>query len=286
MNILKYMAFIKTVEYGSFTKAAEKLSYSQSGISRMINDLEKEWNLSLLERDRSGVRLTSEGERLLPFAQSLCEEYGRLQSQVEELHGCKTGIIRIGTISSAAIHWLPNIIKQFRIDYPHIEYELLLGDYSEIESWIKEGRVDCGILKKPTLPEFETINLKSDRLLAVLPKGHPLNVYDKIPLQKLCAEPFLLLEKNGQSEISAILKEQKIIPNVKFTTWEDFSIMAMVESGLGVSILPELILQRTPYRLSIKELDIPFCRTLVLAMRGKDKLSLAAKRFLNYLDYR
>ena len=144
MNILKYMAFIKTVEYGSFTKAGELLNYSQSGISRMINDLEKEWNITLLERNRSGVKLTSDGSRLLPYAQSLCDEYQKLQMQVDDLHGVQSGIIRIGTFSSVATHWLPNIIKAFQKDYPGIDYELLLGDYTEIEEWIAEGRVDCG----------------------------------------------------------------------------------------------------------------------------------------------
>lgn len=77
-SILKYKAFIKTVEHGSFTKAAEVLSYSQSGISRMISDLEKEWKVSILERDRNGVRLTSDGLRLIPYARSICEEYDKL----------------------------------------------------------------------------------------------------------------------------------------------------------------------------------------------------------------
>lgn len=72
MNIQKYVAFVKTVEYGSFTKAAEILNYSQSGISRMINDLEKEWKVVLLERGKSGVKLTSDGTKLLPHAKSVC----------------------------------------------------------------------------------------------------------------------------------------------------------------------------------------------------------------------
>ena len=72
MNIQKYMAFIKAVEYGSFTKAADALSYTQSGISRMIADLEKDWNVILLERDRNGIRLTGDGMRLFPYAQKLC----------------------------------------------------------------------------------------------------------------------------------------------------------------------------------------------------------------------
>ena len=83
MNIQKYMAFIKAVEHSSFTKAAEALNYSQSGISRMINDLEKEWKVTLLERGRTGVRLTSDGMKLLPHAKSVCAEYEKLLMQVD-----------------------------------------------------------------------------------------------------------------------------------------------------------------------------------------------------------
>ena len=79
----------------------------------------------------------------------------------------EAGLIRIGTFSSVATHWLPNIIKKFQEDYPNIDYELLLGDYTEIESWITEGRVDCGFLKLPTLPEFEAIFLEDDQLRCV-----------------------------------------------------------------------------------------------------------------------
>lgn len=114
MNILKYMAFIKTVDCGSFTRAAEILNYSQSGISRMIGDLEKEWKVALLERSRTGVKLTSDGTKLLPYARSVCEEYQKLQMQIDDLNGLQSGLIRIGTISSIATHWLPNIIAEFQ----------------------------------------------------------------------------------------------------------------------------------------------------------------------------
>ena len=126
LNIQKYRAFLKTVEYGSFTKAAEALSYSQSGISRMISDLEKEWKVPLLERSRAGVRLTSDGLMLLDQIRRVCAEYEKLQTQVDELNGLQSGLIRIGTFSSVATHWLPNIIKAFQKDYPNIDYELLL----------------------------------------------------------------------------------------------------------------------------------------------------------------
>lgn len=286
MNIQKYMAFVRTVEYGSFTKAAEMLNYSQSGISRMINDLEKEWSVSLLERGRSGVRLTSDGFKLLPFAKSVCNEYQKLQTQVEELNGLQSGLIRIGTFSSVATHWLPNIIKEFQKDYPNIDYELLLGDYTEIESWILEGRVDCGFLRLPTLPEFETIFLEQDKLLVVLPENHPLVDYEYFPIKALCDYPFMLLEKGAKAEISEVFERCNISPNVHFTTWDDYAIMSMVESGLGISILPQLILQRIPYRIVKKELEVPAYRKIGLALKDKKNTSLAVKRFLDYLKYR
>lgn len=285
-SIQKYMAFVKTVEYGSFTKAAEVLSYSQSGISRMIRDLENEWNVSLLERSRGGVRLTSDGVTLLPHAKRVCEEYQKLQMEVDELNGLQSGIIRIGTFSSVATHWLPNIIKAFQRDYPNIRYELLLGDYTEIEEWISEGRVDCGFLRLPTRPEFETVFLEQDHLMAILPEGHPLAEREKFPAAALCGEPFMLLEKGAKAEISAVFERNHLTPDVRFTTWDDYAIMSMVESGLGISILPQLILKRVPYRIVPKELDVPAYRSIGLAVKDRGSASLAVKRFLDYLPYR
>ncbi len=286
MNLQKYMAFVKTVEYGSFTKAAEILNYSQSGISRMIHDLEKEWKVTLLERGRGGVSLTSDGLKLLPYAENVCREYEKLQIQVDELNGLRSGLIRIAAFSSVASQWLPNIIKEFQKDYPDIDYELLLGDYSEIEEWILEGRVDCGFLRLPTHAELETVFLEQDRLMVVLPEGHRLADCERFPVNALVEDPFMLLEKGARAEVSEIFERCGLTPKVHFTTWDDYAIMAMVESGLGISILPELILKRIPYRIVVKELEIPAYRSIGVALKEKKSASLAVKRFLEYLDYR
>ena len=286
MNLQKYLSFVKTVEYGSFTKAAEILNYTQSGISRMIADLEKEWGVTLLERSKNGVKPTSDGVKLLPYAQNLCTDFDKLKMQVDELNGLQSGLIRIGTFSSVATHWLPNIIKEFQKDYPNIDYELLLGDYTEIEEWIHTGRVDCGFLRLPTHPEFETIFLEEDKLMAIIPENHPLKDCDLFPVNALCKEPFMLLEKGAKAEISEIFERNNLTPNVKFTTWDDYAVMSMVESGLGIAILPELILKRVPYRIIAKELDVPASRNIGLALRDKKTVSLAMKRFIDYLQYR
>ena len=285
-SIQKYLAFVKTVECGSFTRAAGVLNYSQSGISRMIGDLEREWQVTLLERGKSGVRLTSEGTRLLPYAKRVCSEYEKLQAEVDEINGLKSGLIRIGTFSSVATHWLPNIIREFQKEYPGIDYELILGDYTEIETWIEEGRVDCGFLRLPARKELESVFLEQDRLLVVLPEGHPLAALEKIPVSALCGEPFMLLEKGAKAEVSEIFERNGFTPRVHFTTWDDYAIMSMVESGLGISILPELILKRIPYRVVARELEIPAYRNIGLAWKEKKGMSPMLKRFMEYLDYR
>lgn len=286
MNIQKYMAFVKAVEYGSFTRAAEALGYTQSAISRMINDLESEWGITLFERGRSGTTLTSDGLKLLPQLKRICNEHEILMMQVEDLHDVQSGIIRIGTFSSVATHWIPNMLKFFKKDYPNIDFELLLGDYTEIENWIIEGRVDFGFLRLPTKADIETIFLEQDRLLVVLPEDHPLAEYDKFPISEILNSSFILLEKGAKADISEIFEKHQISPQISFTTWDDYAIMSMVENGLGVSILPELILHRIPYRIIKKELDVPAYRNIGIAMRSRESLSLAAKRFLDYLSYR
>jgi DNA-binding transcriptional LysR family regulator len=286
MNIQKYVAFLKVVELGSFTKAAAALDYTQSGISRMINDLETEWRVSLFERSRAGISLTSDGMKLLPQLKRICNEQKILLSQIEDLHNMQTGIIRIGTFSSAASHWLPNMIRAFKKDYPKIEFEFLLGDYTEIESWILTGRVDFGFIRLPLKTELETIFVEKDRLLAVVPHDHPLAKCEKFPIQELQNSPFMLLEKGAKAEVAEIFEKHHISPQVSFTTWDDYAIMSMVENGLGISILPELILRRIPHKIIAIELEIPAYRNIGIAMREKKTLSQASKRFLDYLPYR
>ena len=285
-NIQKYMAFIKTIEYGSFTKAAEMLNYSQSGISRMIATLEKEWNVSLLDRSHSGVRLTSDGMMLYQTVQRICSDYENLQMQIDDLNGLHSGLIRIGTFSSVATFWLPNIIDEFQKDYPNIDYEVSLGSYVEIQEWIFEGKIDCGFLLLPTHPDLEATFLETDQLLLVLPEGHPLTRYEKVPIELIKEYPFMLSKVGVDSEVVELLQEDNLEPDVHLTTWDDYAIMAMVEKGLGIGILSGLILKRCPFRVILKEFEVPAYRRIGVAYRSKKTMSLATKHFLQYLEFR
>ena len=202
------------------------------------------------------------------------------------MNGMETGVVRIGTFASVAINWLPNIFAALQKDYPGIEYEMLLGDYAEVEQWINEGRVDCGFLRLPTLPKFDTIILKQDEYKAVLPVGHCLAGKETVDIEDMSGLPFLLLEHGGKTEVSDLLERSHVQPDIRFTTWEDFAIMAMVERGMGVSILPDMILRRIPYQVEIRPLIEPYYRSIGLAVKNKKHITPAVKRFIDYLPFR
>lgn len=284
MSIPKYEALLKTVELGSLTRAAETLGYTQSGVSHMLNALEKEWGLQLLIRDRSGVRLTAEGMRLLPHIRGVCNAERELMEETRQLLGLQSGLIRIGMFTSVAVHWLPALIKSFHAEYPNIEFQLLHGDYAQIEDWVEEGRADCGFLRLPARSGLESLYLKQDRLLVILPEQHPLADSSTFPVERLAEEPFILLDEGTTNEITDLFELHRLHPKVRFSAKDDYAIISMVESGLGISILPELLLHRTPYRVVRKELSIPAYRKLGIAMKESKLPSPALGRFLEHLQ--
>lgn len=284
-NLLqKYEALIETVDTGSFTKAAQALSYTQSGVSRMVAELERSWGIRLLVRGRGGAELTSEGRMILPYVRDIASLQRSLQMEVDDISGLRSGVIRIGTFSSVAAQWLPNVIERFQADYPRIDYELIIGDYAEIAAWISTGRVDCGFLVLPTAEEFDTISLGSDRLFAVLPPDHALAKKDVISLPDFEGEPFLLDEKGSDTMVTDLFREAGIPLEIRLKTPDDYVIMSMIESGLGVSILPELILERVPYRLAVRPLDVDPIREIGFAVRSQAAASLAVRTFEGYLE--
>ncbi len=284
-NIQKYRAFAAAAEYRSFTKAADVLNYTQSTISKMIADLEHDMQLTLVNRNRSGLELTSDGQALLPQIYRMLAAYDDVGSLADKLAGCAFGKIRIGTFSSVATFLIPQIVDRFHRDYPNVEFELLLGDYDEITRWIAEGRVDCGFLRSPIPKEFAYESVESDELVAVVPEDHLLAKQKELDPKQLESYPFLLLERGGRTEVSEFLEEHELHPQVLLTTWEDYAIMDLVERGFGISILHSLSLTRIPYRIKA----VPFTshpgREICLAFRDRRTLSAAAAKFLEYLSW-
>ena len=216
MSIRKYIAYLRTVETGSITQTANELGYTQSAVSKMIADLETEWQVKLLTRGRSGIELTSEGMTLLPAIRAVVKDYDDLGFAVSELHGLQSGLLRIGCFTSLGTSVLPNVLKTFHEKYPNIRIQLLGGEYEDIAGWLRRGSVDCGFLALPASPEFETTFLLRDSFVAILPEGHPLANEPCFPVRRLAQENFIKLNEMPDLEIDHFLDSLPERPNVPY----------------------------------------------------------------------
>ncbi|MBP3654933.1 MAG: LysR family transcriptional regulator [Oscillospiraceae bacterium] len=279
MSIKKYEILVKVVELGSLTKAAEASGCSQSAVSHILNDLEEEFGFSILKRSRGGVQLTENGARILPSIRGILNYNEQLNQTVASIRGLDTGVIRIGTVTSVAVHWLPGILKQFGINHPGIEFKLYNGDYGDVSRWLSEGSIDVGFLALPTDINCECIPLMEDRMLAVLPRDHPMANLPRFPVAQVQNESFISLLESSDQDTRRIMEAAGVTPNIKFTTKDDYAIIAMVEQGLGMSIMPELLLQNHTDNVVTMELVPKSSRLIGLAIPNVSRTSPATRSF-------
>ena len=284
MAIQKYQAFVKVAELGSITKAADVMGYTQSAVSRMIADLEDEWNLNLLRRNRGGLSLSSDGVMLLPYIKEMCSRFESLQEQANALKGLETGFIRIGSCSSFSTQCLPAILKEFELRYPKIIFQLQNMEYSDTEDALCAGEIDCGFISAPFSPDLDVTMLMRDRMLAVLPPDHPLVDAKVYPMEHLSQERIVRLTEESNNEVSKIYESFKDLISSPLSTYcevnDDYSVMAMVESGLGVSMLSELVTKRMPFNICLQEFDPPQYRDIGVAVKKGRRPSPATERFI------
>lgn len=283
MNIKKYETLVKVVELGSLTKAAQALGCTQSAVSHILNDLEEEFGFSLLHRGRGGARLTENGARILPAIRGILNYSEQLYQTVSSIRGLDMGAIRIGTVTSVAVHWLPGILKQFGEEHPKIDFKLYNGDYGDVNRWLAEGSIDVGFLALPAEIDCECIPLSQDRLLAVLPKDHPMAGLPRFPVSQVRNEYFISLLESSDSDARSVLEAAGVTPNIRYTTKDDYAIIAMVEQGLGISILPELLLKQRTENVVTMELVPKASRMIGIAIPNASKNSPATRSFVNFV---
>ena len=284
MSISKYQIFLKVAACGNFTKAAEALSFTQSGISHAIRSLEDELGVTLLSRNRGGVVLTADGRAVLPKIEKLCAAHHALMQTVDSLKGLDSGLVKVATFSSVSAQWLPSILKSFGRQYPSIEFEVVTGDfYDQIEQWILTGAVDCGFLRLPSVKRLQTYALHRDELQVIVPCDHPDAACDPFPLETLASAPVIQLEEGDDYEIMAAFDAMGIQPNVKYIAREDRTILAMVSEGLGISLLPELMVRHSPYPITVCHAPQRFYRTIGIGVKDKKALSTSTRLFVDYV---
>lgn len=287
MDIRKYEVFLRAVECGNLTRAGEELGYTQSGVSHMMKSLENELGFPLLIRGRTGVIPTPEGNEIHRIARELVKWNQLLNQSVSSIRGLETGEIRIGTFFSVSVNWLPEIIKRFQEAHPHITIHLMEGGVCEMEDWLTDGRVDLAFLSRQDHHHFDWIPLKEDRMLAVLPLKDTARLEETgllgsghIPLSYFEDQPFILSAEGFDYDVHRVLRDGQVSPRIEFSSMDDYAIVSMVKSGLGISILPELALKDQMETILALELDPPFYRSLGIALPSIKNASPAASQFI------
>lgn len=279
MDTKKYEAFEKTVELASLTKAAQELGLTQSGVSHMLAAIEAELRLPLLKRTRTGARLTPEGEQMMPYIHEIVRQEKLLYQAAAGLHTLVAGRIRVGTFTSVATHWLPAMMMQFQKEHPQVDFQLFNGDYHDIDTWLGDGSVDLAFTALPARPGCQCTPLYEDALAAVLPKGHPLAETFVCRVEELAKEPFISLLESSNHDVRRAFSAVKVRPNIRFETKDDYAVIAMVRQGLGVSVMPSLLLRGNTEGVEIRPIDPPASRTIALAVVSD---APAAARFADF----
>lgn len=283
MDLKKCEVLLTAIDLGSLTKAGEVLGYTQSGVTQMMKALEREVGVPIMNKGHKGVSLTPEGETLLPSIRSLLFANENVNQEIASLHGLKKGTLRIGSLVSCSIRWLPDIIEKFQENYPDIVFQLMEGGGMEIIHWLNDYKVDIGLTSQQEDERCEFIPVMEDPYMAVLPNGHPFTEYERIPVHLFNGVPFVMSDSSNDTDMRRLLKKYDIHPDIKYTGKNDFSVAAMVEHKLGISIEPELFLSCYKGDYEIRPLEPVITRTLGIALRSRKEISPAMKLFFRYL---
>lgn len=283
METKKWEAMLTAVELGSFTRAAQRLGLTQSGLTHMMNSLEKEVGFPLLLRDRYGVRLTAAGESLLPAARELLQAARRLDSAISAQASLKRENIRVAAYSSICMHWLPTIVQQFRWDFPDVSVDIRMGSVDEMYRWLQEGKVDLSFASRQDRGQYCWVPLWDDPLLAILPIDYPVENESRFPVSGFDGKEFLMPSLGFDQDILSVFEEYGVHPDIRNnTSVEDAAIVSMVEHGLGVSILSELVLEGLRMNVRTLPLDPPACRPIGIAVASREDATAVVQQFIAY----
>jgi molybdate transport repressor ModE-like protein len=251
LDVRRLVVLREVAAQGSFSAAAQALTYSQSAVSQQIATLEREAGTRLVERQGRGIRLTDAGRALVRRSDAILAELAGAETDLQLIAGLRGGQVRVSTFASAAGALLPAAVTAFRAAHPGVRVELsLVEETAEAVEGLRAGRTDLALLAEPLdqpAGPVETHRLLDDPMLAVLPAGHRLARRRALRLDDLAAEPWVLGGGPGCSDRAIILRachaagfEPRV--GVEFPTDDYHATQGMVAAGAGITLLPRLAL--------------------------------------------
>lgn len=242
----QYSAFITAAKLKSISKTAEHLGYTQSGVSKQLKTLEKEWGINLFIRTQYGVELTNEGRVLLPYIEKVAADEEMLAEQIYDLKSRGGGSLSIGTFNSISFNWLPAILNRFNELCPDTDVTMVHGNYARVEQALLEERVQCGFVSIPTHESLMVWPLIKDRMLVIMPEGHPLSSRTRLNPLDLAEQEFIIPPEGLNYTVGKAFAEAGLTLRNKAIVDEDYSVLLMVKKNFGITVLPEGVFNTLP----------------------------------------
>jgi DNA-binding transcriptional LysR family regulator len=265
MDDLRLLKVLREVALrGSFSAAAEALSYSQPAVSQQIARLEAQAGVKLLERQPKGIKLTPAGEALVRHTERILAQLAEAQAELTEIASSARGRLRLAAFATAAGTIVPLAVSEFRRLRPGVHVELQLMDPPQSIPALRRGDVDLVITEEggfeadPNLAGLGVERLMDDVLYAALPVDHPLATRRAISLGDLTHDDFMLVGLKGTCSDSNIVlracKQAGFEPRIAYTSDDYFAIQGLVASGMGVALVPGLALVSTREDVAVRPL--------------------------------
>lgn len=285
MDTERCRALLCAIGTGSLTAAAQRLGYTPSGISRMMAALEEQTGMPLLVRSRDGVTPTSACRELMPAMREMIRWAEQYEQTAASLRGLNTGTVSIGTSYTAYYAWLARLIAEFSAVHPGIRVHLTRDLSSELSRAMAERRMDLCIISQRE-EDCEWTLLRQDELMAWVPENHRLAKAACVPLEAYAAEPFIESHPGQDTDNARIFARSGITPNTRFTVEEVHAAYAMVEAGLGISMVNEVIAYGWQGGVKVLPLSPRQHVAIGIATPADGALSPAARAFVRFAKER
>ena len=264
MTLFSYEIFDAVARQGSFNKAAQQLHLTPSAISHAIAVMEAELGFTLFNRGKNGVTMTSYGASLYPSIRAVLNSDEALQQSIARLNGLEKGKVKLGAFNSICSGLLPSILKGFMAHYPQIEVEVYQGTYDDVKEWLRTGQVDIAFL-------------------CITPMDWPEPPNGVMTPALMNGQNFVVQWDATDAEMRQFLKKYSISTERRCHVIDDQSNIAMVEAGLGISIMPRMLLRNCTAAVKIYPIEPEEDRVVGLAVQRPTAMAPAVEQMFHHI---
>ena len=283
MTLFSYEIFDAVARQGSFNKAAQQLHLTRSAISHAIAVMEEELGFALFNRGKTGVTMTSYGASLYPSIRAVLNSDEALKQSVARLNGLEKGKVKVAAFNSVCTCLLPGILKSFKAQYPQIEVEVYQGTYDDMKDWLRNGQTDIAFLSFGCREEFALTELFAEPLRCITPKGWPAPPDGIMTPELMNGQDFVVQGDATDAEMRQYLKKHKISTERRCHVLDDLSNLAMVEAGMGISIMPEMLLKTCTSEVDIYPLSPAENRVVGITSQRPGAMAPAVEQMFHHI---